>query len=78
MSAWLFVNPIAARTVGFVLGAALLALAVRGLRRGAAQLAHRFVSRERDAPIYWTSVGVAGAVGAYLVLGAVFPNLEGF
>jgi hypothetical protein len=78
MSAWLFVNPIAARTVGFVLGAALLALTVRGLKRESAQLVHRFVSRERNPPLYWTMIGVAGVVGAYLVLGAVFPKLEGF
>lgn len=77
MGAGLIVNPIAARTVSIVVGVILLALTTRGLKTGSAQLAHRFVSRQQHSVLYWAAVALSGAAGAFLVLGAVFPSLEG-
>ncbi len=74
----LVANPTAMRAVSIVLGIILLALTARGLKSGSAQLVYRFVHRNDDAPLYWATVAVSAAVGAFLVLGAIFPKLEGF
>ncbi len=77
MTAWLSGDTLAARTVSFVLGVLLLALAVRALKTGSAQLVYRPISRKDDAVMYWVAVLISGLGGVFLVLGAVFPSLVG-
>jgi len=57
-------------------GAFLLALAVRGLKTGSAQLVYRYIPRSEDAVLYWTAIVTSVVFGAALVLGAVFQPLN--
>ncbi len=78
MSDWLAANALAVRAVSFVLGVLLLALTVRGLKTGSAQLIVRPVNREGHVLLYWAAIVMSGVIGAALVLGAVHPSLRRF